>query len=191
MTRATDATRAAARAAAEAFGGQPRVMQYWDEPEEHDVAVLIAEDRPAPGLTSYSTVTLHRHENRMDDHDIRVELATAADSTAEAMANVLATAAFNVIKDGWLAAPGVVFPGLIAEYGLSDSLPHVLWVPPAPWDALHAVDLGDGITAHWLLAIPISEAEREHLVRDGYERFATLLEQRDVAYWSLTREPLP
>ena len=135
-------------------------------------------------------MTLHEYENRMDDQDVRVELSAIVESRVEAMANVLATAAFNVIKDGWLAAPGVVFPNLIAEYGLTDTLPHVLWVPPTPWDTLHAIDLADGMTAHWLLAIPISEPERALLARDGYERFAALLVQRDTAYWSLAREPL-
>jgi antitoxin YqcF len=174
-----ETARAAARAAAAAFGGTPRVVRYWDEPEEHDVGILIAEG-------SYSTVTLHGYENRMDGVDIRVELAAVA--PAEAMANVLATAAFNVLKDGWLAAPGVVFPDLIAEYGLSETLRNVLWMPPAPWDALHAVDLGEGITAHWLLAVPISEPERQFLHREGYEAMDALL--AGVEYWNLDREPL-
>jgi antitoxin YqcF len=190
VSRAPETARAAARAAADAFGGTPRVSRYYDEPEQHEVGILVADDRPAPGFTSYSTVTLHQYENRMDEQDIRVELAATADTSAEEMANVLATAAFNVLKDGWLAAPGVVFPDLIREYELSETLPHVLWMPPTPWDSLHSVDLGEGVTAHWLLAIPIAESERELLVRDGYDKFDALLEERDVEYWNLNREPL-
>jgi hypothetical protein len=112
-------------------------------------------------------VTLHQSENRIEDRDIRAELAATVDCRHETIANVQATAAFNVMNDGWLAAPGVVFPGLIAEYRLSDELAHVLWTPPAPWETLHPVDIDEGVTAHWLLAIPISESERELLVREG------------------------
>jgi hypothetical protein len=60
VSRATDTARAAARAAVEAFGGEARVVRFWDEPEEHDVALLVADDRPGPGFTLYSTVTLHQ-----------------------------------------------------------------------------------------------------------------------------------
>jgi hypothetical protein len=52
------------------------------------------------------------------------------------------------------------------------------------------VDLGEGITAHWLLAIPISESEREFLVREGYDAFEALLADNDVEYWNLDRAPL-
>ena len=190
MSRAPETARAAARAARDAFGGEPRVVRYWDEPEEHEVGILVAEGRPGPGFTSYSTVTLHQYENRMDDQDIRVELAATVDATAEAMANVLSTAALNVMKDGWLAAPGVVFPDLLAEYDLSDTFRNVVWMPPTPWEELLSVELGEGITAHWLLAIPISEPERELLHREGYDTFDALLEERDVEYWNLSREPL-
>jgi antitoxin YqcF len=190
VSRAPETARAAARAARDAIGGEPRVFRYWDEPEENEVGILVADDRPGPGFTSYSTVTLHQCENRMDDNDIRVELAAIVDSPAEAMGNVLGTAAFNVMKDAWLAAPGVVFPDLLSEYDLSEELRNVVWMPPTPWDSLHSVELGEGITAHWLLAIPISESEREFLHREGYDAFDSLLAERDIEYWNLSREPL-
>jgi hypothetical protein len=163
MSRAPETARVAARAVRDAFGGEPRVLQYLDEPEEHEVGILIGEERPGPGFTSFSTVTLHLYENRMDDRDIRVELTAVVESWAEAMANALATAALNVIKDGWLAAPGVVFPDLLSEYDLSQTFRNVVWMP---------------------------EPEREVLFREGYDAFDQLLEQQDVECWNLNREPL-
>jgi hypothetical protein len=190
MSKAPETARAAARAAAEALGGSPRVTRYHDDNEEHSVDILSCEDRPTPGYTSLSTVTLHRYENRLDDQDIRVELAATAESSAEAMANVLATSAFNVMKDGWLAAPGVVFPGLLQEYGLSETLEHVLWVEPFAYEQLADVDLGEGIRAHWLMAVPISEAERQFLVSEGYDALEKRFEETELEYFNLERPSL-
>lgn len=51
----------------------------------------------------------------MDGRDIRVELLIVAPKDSIAAANVLATAGFFVMKDGWLAAPGVVFVDAVRE----------------------------------------------------------------------------
>lgn len=98
---------------------------------------------------------------------MRVELAGVAPTTASAFPQLLATAASAVQRDGWLAAPGVVFRDLLAEYDLSDRLPHVMWVPPFAYEELARLQVDD-LSVHWLLAIPISEAERLLLVEEGY-----------------------
>jgi hypothetical protein len=103
---------------------------------------------------------------------------------------VLATSAFNVIKDGWLAAPGVVFPGLLKEYGLSETLEHVLWVEPFAYEQLSDVDLGEGIHAHWLLAVPISEEERRFLVAEGYDALEKRFADAELEYFNLERPSL-
>jgi hypothetical protein len=191
MSRAPETARAAARGALEAFGGGTlEVARYYDEPEQHSVNILHCADRPGVGFDSYSTVDLHLVENWLEGDDIRVEFACVVESSATAMANVLATSAFKVIKDGSLAAPGVVYRGLLKEYGISSTLEHVLWVPPFSHEQLADVDLGDGVRAHWLLAIPISEAERRFLIAEGYDRFEKLLAEHDVEYWNLSRDPL-
>jgi hypothetical protein len=187
MSAASESGRAAARAAAAAFGGTPSVDRYRDEPEEHAIDVLTAADAPGPGYTSLSTVNLHQVPNRLEGQDIRVELAAVVQGPAEAMAQALATAGFNVMKDGWLAAPGVVFPDLMREYDLSETLPHLLWMEPFPFEQLGTVDLGDTVEAHWLLGIPISEAERRFLVSEGYDALEGRFEREEVAYWDLAR----
>ena len=191
MSRAPETARAAARSALEAFGGGTlQVARYYDEPEEHSVNILHCADRPGVGFDSYSTVDLHLVENWLEGDDIRVELACVVESSASAMANVLATAAFNVMKDGWLAAPGVVFPDLLSEYDLSETFRNVLWMEPFVHQQLSEVDLGDGLRAHWLMAMPISEAERRFLVSEGYFELERRFEAAQVEYWNLNREPL-
>ena len=64
MTEVTDYDKAVARAAAQAIGGQPRVVEYLGEDGGEPMAVLISVDQPAEGFAAYSTVSLHRAENR-------------------------------------------------------------------------------------------------------------------------------
>jgi hypothetical protein len=190
VTKAPETARAAARAAAAAFGGTPKVTEYLNESEDRGVDILECGDRPEPGYASYSTVTLHLSENLLEGQDIRVELMAVVESSAVAMANVLAASALNVSDSGWLAAPGVVFPGLLVQYELSSTLEHVMWMEPFAHEQLTEVDLGDGVTAHWLMAMPISEAERQFLVSEGYDALENRFDEARVEYWNLSREPL-
>jgi hypothetical protein len=185
-----ESQRLAARVAATAFGGSPRVQRYYDEPGEYRVDLLTCDERPTPGFSTYSTVSLHQSKDLLEQSDIRVEMAGVASTNLTEFPNMIASAAFNVIKDGWLAAPGVVFPSLVRRYGLSATLEHVLWVEPFPWDQLGSVELGGALSAHWLLGIPISESERQFLLDRGFDVFEALFEDRRVEYFDLSRKPV-
>lgn len=175
------------RAAVDAFGGEPKVNRRYDEDESHSVDVLRCADRPVPGLAVYSTLTLHDSPNHLDEEDVRVELMGVAPADVEDYPNLLATAAFNVIKDGWLAAPGVVFPDLLTMYELSSTLRHVLWVEPFPYEQFSTVKIDGGPDVHWLLGVPISEEERRFLLDHGYEALEQRFVDADLDYWDLTR----
>jgi hypothetical protein len=94
---------------------------------------------------------------------------------------------FFVIRNSWLCAPGVVFPSLLSEYRLSSTLEHVLWVPPFPWEQLGAIEIGPGTRVHWLLAVPISEPERQLLEERGFDAFEALFAELEVEYFDLER----
>lgn len=179
-----------AKTAAEAFGGTASVHRYYDEDESHSVGILECEGTPQEGFRTYSTIGVHESPNFIDEADVRVELAGVAPAALTLFPNLLATAGFQVNKEGWLAAPGVVFPGLVSQFNLSETLDHILWVEPFPWENLGSVEASQQITAHWLLAIPISESEREFLQEEGYFALEALFEQHEVAYYDLAREPV-
>jgi antitoxin YqcF len=180
--------RAAARAAHGAFGGEDfRVQQNLDAVERHSVDILRCVDRPKRGFTSYSTVTLHTAANLVDGKDIRVELAAVVANEHEEMANVLATAAFDVSKDGRPLGLGDVYPRVMLEYDLPPGLPHVLWSTPFPWDELAGVDLADQARAHWLLAVPISDPELGYYGEHGYDGLEQLFVEREIEYFDLGR----
>jgi hypothetical protein len=187
MSSVTEASRAIARVAAVAFGGRPEVNRYYDEAETHCIDIMSSAHRPTGGLTTYSTLGLHMTPNLLEAQDVRVELAGVAPTSSSEFANALATAAFFVVKDHWLCAPGVVFPALLQDYGLSSTLPHVMWVTPFPWEELAAVDIGRSLTVHWLLAVPISEAERQLLVDRGYRVLEEEFAAREIEYFDLDR----
>lgn len=176
------------RAALEAFGGEPKVDRRYDEDESHSVDVLRCADRPVDGLAVYSTLTLHAAPNHLEDKDIRVELMGVAPGDVEEYPNLLATAAFYVIKDGWLAAPGVVFPSLLETYDLSSTLQHLLWVEPFPYEELSTVEIADGPDVHWLLGIAVSEDERRFLIDRGYDALEQRFADVDLDYWDLERD---
>ena len=190
MTPASETARAVARAAAAAFGGKPEVHAYRDEDRSHSVDIVDCRDRPSLGLVSYSTLTLHVVPNKIEDDDIRVELSGVAETGATDFPNLLATAAFYVIKNRWKAGPGIVFPSLLQEYSLSKTLEHLLWVEPFEWTQLGSVDVGGGLSVHWLLGVPISESERQYLLDNGYWKFEALMIEREVDYWDLNRRPV-
>jgi len=178
-----------AKAALGQIGGTPRTRRYADEDESHWIDIAEFVDRPMVGYSAYSTLSLHMTPNMLEGDDVRVEIAGVARSGASGFPQLLSTAAFFVVKDHWLCAPGVVFPGLLQRYcpGLSNTLEHLIFVEPFPWIGLSSVKLPENLTVHWLLAMPIAEAERLYLLEQGYERFEELFQARNVEYYDLDR----
>jgi hypothetical protein len=103
---------------------------------------------------------------------------------------MIAEAAALVRDQGWLAAPGVVFPNILRDAAVSTTLAHLMWVSPIPWQELSSVVIGGDLTVHWLTAVPISGRERQLLLEKGYFRLEGLLEQHGVDLGDLTRRSI-
>ena len=190
MTPVSDKRRGVVREAAKAFGGEARVERFYDESESRSVDILTCPDRPSRGFSTYSTVGLHEAPNVLEGDDIRVEVTGVAAPGVAEFPNMLASAAFFVMKEAWLCAPGVVFPGLVSDYGLSSTMEHVLWTPPFPWEELGSVRIADDLNVHWVLAVPISERERKFLLERGYDALGALFAEHELEYFDLERESL-
>ena len=191
MTEVTDYDKAVARAAAGAIGGQPRVVEYLAEGDGGEpIAVLVSVDRPTEGFVAYSTVSLHRAENRIAERDIRVELLGVAPRSKAEFANVLAGAAALVAERGHAAAPGAVLPDVLADYEVSDTLQHVLLTDPFAYEELGSVELDGGPPVHWLQAVPISESERRFVLAHGFDALEERFAQAEMEYWNLDRASL-
>lgn len=170
------------------LGGEAATYAYYDEREERAVSVVEAIGSPSPTLSTFSTASLHGTVNLLDGDDIRVELMMTVLRESACAANVVSTAAFNVMKSGWLAAPGVVFPGVVREYSSGTTTPHVMWTEPFAFDGLGTVTLdGVDVDVHWLQAVPLTEPEAEFLRSEGYDALTARLESADVPYYDLGR----
>lgn len=163
------------------IGEQATTFAYYDERERHVVGVTSAAGSPHPELEVFSTCSLHVVPNLLDGTDVRVELLVVGERGQEDLANVVATSAFQVMKDGWLAAPGVVFPDAVSEYVPRATTPHLMWDAPFAYQELSVVELdGVGTPIHWLQGVPLTDAEWTHLKEHGYDSLAARLEAADA-----------
>lgn len=181
-----------ARAAVDAIGGTARADAMVDAAEEHRIDVLSSKDAPAPGWTTWSTVSLHVEQNRIPladgtFKDIRAELMVVGAPGSDVMGRVLGSSAFAVLQDHWLMAPGIVFGEVVSMYEPTTTTPHLLWCHPFTAPELDRVEVDD-MAVHWLLGVPISEAERVWLETNGFEALTDLFESRAVVYTDLQRE---
>jgi antitoxin YqcF len=168
VTDVSDANRQLAQTVLQAFGGEPpRVLRYLDAPEEHHVDIAVADDVPADGITSYSTLGLSDTPlvDQGREIDLRIELVGACRQEHDEFANVVSTAAFCIIKDHWFAYPGRIFPEIVGMYFPDAQVKHLLLVPPFLWD-LETQRLPEKTVA-WLQLVPITEAELRYARRQA------------------------
>jgi hypothetical protein len=182
--------RAVAAHVVNAVGGEPEVRRIHDRGREHFVDVLHCDDRPEPGWTTFSTVTLHAAPNLLEGQDIRVELAAVGSSVNVDLATMLANIGLGLVKEGWLCAPGVAFRDAALDSGVSEALPHLMLTPPFPWSELGAARLSDVLTVHWLLGVPIYASEYAFLLSHGFNELEALFARSQMEYLDLARPPV-
>ena len=180
-----------AQAVVEAVGGTPRADGMVDAAEEVRIDVLAFADAPAPGWSTWSTVSLHAEPNAValvdgTSSDIRAELMVVGAPGSDVMGKVLGSCAFAVLRDHWSMAPGIVFGDVVSMYAPNSTTPHLMWCHPFTTPQLDQVDIGD-MKVHWLLGVPITEAERQWLEANGFDAFVELLDAKAVNYTDLQR----
>jgi antitoxin YqcF len=190
MSDPTKAEKTFAKLLVTRFGGELNVRAYGDEPERSSVDILCCTNAPQPGLTTYATLTLHRHKNWVGKprKNVPVNLIWMTRTKQAKDAAALSTAAFCIINSRWSCAPGVVFPDVIKMYSLSRTMKHVYFTPPIPWDReLGRVKIGRTM-AHCLSMIPISEAEYCYAEEHGGDALSDLLAEAEVDFTDLKRK---
>jgi len=178
-----------ARHAAAAFGGTPRVADYADRLEQLTVGILSSRDRPQEGLTAYSTVGLSDHPMPWKDGEFptRLELAGMCTNDVERFANVLASAAFVIMRSQAVYHPGTVMPDGVVDAIPSSPLPHLYLTAPFLWeDTLRTLDCTSKKVS-WLLAMPISQPEYAYLRQHGDRAFEALIAAHEIDVSNLDR----
>jgi len=172
----TAENREIARVVAETFGGQPEVFTWWDDGRTTSVDILSCVDSPGEGLTAYATLNLSNHPLREVENDLRVELLGACRSATALFPSLLSTCTFNVIEHGAVIGPGVVFPEVTALYDPALAMRHILFTPPFYWNDRPQTLTMPGRTVAWLLALPISDTEFEHVKTKGFRSLLDVME---------------
>lgn len=179
----SDEAQQIARTLADTFrvdpAAKPDVRRYGDEDDKSTVDLLSCVDSPVEGVTAYGTVRLSDHA-LSNASDLRVEIIGAFPTALPDFANVMATCAFNVINDGAPLLPGAIHGQAMALYDLSTTLRHVMFVSPFLWgDRPQTLALPDRTVA-WLMAVPITEAERVYAAEHGSNALEQLFEREDI-----------
>jgi antitoxin YqcF len=116
---ASPENKAVAKHALKAFGGTPSVRAYHHDTEKLSVDLLRCDNRPCNGVTSYSTIRLSDYpmiKANGAEFPTRLEIAGARATAAEFFPNILAAAAFCIMRTQRLFSPGSVMPRYVREY---------------------------------------------------------------------------
>ena len=168
---------------------RPPIFRFWDDNHESEVHILTAENTPQAGVKSYATIGLSDHVLMHDGKpfDTRVELVGACGSVFKDFDNVLATLAFNVINSKMFCAPGVIFPGVMDMYDLSDSMSDIYFTYPFLWEETLSSAKVAGRDIAWLLAMPISRKETEFAQEFGPDALEKKFSTHDIDIYNLNR----
>jgi len=183
----TEENREIARTVAAVFGGEPVVHSWWDEARLRNVDILSCVDSPTPGVTAYATLNLSNNRLAEVENDLRVELLGACHSATALFPNLLSTCPFNAIQPGAVIRPGVVFPEVTALYDPALAMRHILFTPPFYWDDKPQTLTMPGRTVAWLLALPISDAEFDHVKTKGFRSLLDVMEASRPDVYDLDR----
>lgn len=179
-----------ARYIAGVFGGQPHVTEYAHDTSDLTIGILWCADRPIRGVTSYSTVRLSDYPMFKDatEYPARIEIVGACATERDAFPNVLAAAAFCVMRTGTLLCPGALLPDYVSLYFPDTTVPHLYFTSPFLWaDGPKRLDCGTKRVS-WLMAIPISDDESTYLRQHGPDALEDLFVQRQIDVYDLQRQ---
>jgi len=189
MSNISEDKKTIAKTLAQAFGGKPSVRRFWDEKDKQFVDILTCSNRPEKGVSSYSTIGLSDAPLLKDgtEYPTRVEITGACGTAFSGFNNALATAAFCIINSKWFCYPGAIFPDVLSMYDISPTMRHFIFVPPFLWeDKLKTITVGNKTVA-WLLAVPISDEERQFAEEKGSDALEDLFEEKQIDIYDLER----
>lgn len=138
------------------LGGNCAVTAYLDAAEQNKVHIFTSAN--AEGVVAATVGLMEVDQSRNPAVRIPTEIIMDQRGHDPRIANILSSIAFQVMKDGWKVAPGVVFERMVEMYIPDTGLPHVMFTAPFQWEGMSKVRLADR-AIYPLVAVPVSEAE--------------------------------
>lgn len=168
------------------IGGTPEVFSYHNDDETISVDIMTCADENF-SVTTLSTIGISNVDigKEIDDKPLRVELLMLGDAHEEIFENILASVAFK-IKETQYCDFGLIIENVIEPYVSDTTVKHILLMQPVFWEKYSPCVLDGNIVA-WLLAIPISDDERNYIDQNGIDKFDAFLEKSNIDLIDLHR----
>lgn len=172
----------------EMFGGQPKVIRFFDENEKKKIDILISLNRPESGLQSCGTIGLSKTDINLknDSKYLRIELLGVCDIQEEIFPNIISTVSFDIMDKGECNY-GDIIENIIELYVKNSQMKHVFLTAPFLWENAKILHFEDKNVA-WLLVVPISEKEREYADKNGIEALEDLFEEKSIDIYNIYRK---
>ncbi|MCR5738166.1 MAG: suppressor of fused domain protein [Eubacterium sp.] len=168
----------------------PKVISFADDSNEFKIDIYIGENKSDVGLSTYSTLGLSKYPIGVIDSEgkeIRVEFIGVCDSDFKEFPNIIASCAFDIIKNNYSCRPGMININAVEQYYDGLEMRHIYYTAPSYWENLQGIEL-DGHIVNWLFAIPISDSELEYLEKYGDQAFEELLEEKNTEVFDIYRD---
>ncbi len=170
----------------EFIGGTSEIFSYHNDDKTVSVDVMTCADENF-SITTMSTIGLSNVDigKEIEGKPLRVELLMLGNAHEETFENILASVAFR-IKENQYCDFGLIIENVIESYDGDATVNHVLLMQPVFWEKYSPFELDGNIIA-WLLAIPVSEDERNYIEKNGIDKFDELLGRSHVDLIDLRR----
>jgi hypothetical protein len=141
----------------------------------------------------YSSIGISDHPNliemkRGEKDNISIELLITGYKDFDKVPNILSTCGFYIIKDKWTCQPYDVFKNIVELHYPQKEVKHIMFLPPFLWeDKLASLELVNK-TVHFLLCVPITEAELAFKIQNGTAALEELFEKQEINIFDLDRK---
>lgn len=176
-----------ARTALNAFGGKPNVSKYWDDNNKSSVDILSCEDKNFEGILSYSTLGLSDFSIGYEENRIPLRVEFVGASNYDCFPNILATCAFNIINSKFDCSFGTIFKDVVKMYLPESPMKHILFLSPFLWEEKLKTVKFENKQVAWLIAIPISEEEKNYADKNGLKALEELFDDNQINVFDLER----
>ena len=180
------------RLLADAFCGPPSLQRISHVTRKYETTLLSVPGHPEPELSSLATIGLWRTPlpalKVLETQ--RLELVGIFETSKQGCLEVLAAAAFRIMRTRKYLTPGNIIQDCLHEWYPKASVPHLYFVDAAHWSfpQLKPATMG-ALTIRFLQAIPIAESEYQFLQEHGSRALESKLLSGSANLWDLKRPP--
>ena len=170
------------------IGGKPSVSRYYNDDKSKTIDIMVSNSGVIKGIPTCATIGLCQTDIGLSANGkkLRVELITACTLNAETLGNILATISFEAM-DMKSCMHGMLVPDVVSSYVKGTELKHVVLMSPVFWPNYQVLE-DDDYTIAWLMAVPITDSEKEYIEKNGVAAFDSLLVRKDADVIDMQRK---